>query len=89
LPVRCFIKISGEAESPDPRWLPEMTFAEMPRVGEFVTFSRDGKPDDDGVLRADLFRVQHVIHTAASDLHPPATTLDVVVEQYARGRTGR
>lgn len=87
--VTCFVKISGEGDDLGGKWLPEVTFGVLPRIGELVTFSRDGKPDDDGVFRTDLFRVQHVIHTAATDRSLPATTLDVVVEQYARDRLGR
>jgi hypothetical protein len=81
--VSCSINIIDEGNAPGGRWLPVRTFQEVPRVGEFVSFSRDGKRDENGVLHADLYRVQRVIHTAATELNAGIITLDVVVEQYA------
>jgi hypothetical protein len=79
--VSCYIKIIDDTRGTG--WSPVITFQEVPRVGEFVTFSREGKRDERGVLHGDLFRVQHVTHTAATDLSPPMITLDVVAERYA------
>ncbi|MBZ9987351.1 hypothetical protein LB572_09600 [Mesorhizobium sp. BH1-1-5] len=56
-------------------------FGEVPRAGEFIGFSRDGKRDDRGVLSQDLYRVKRVIHTAATELNPAMIILDVVLEQ--------
>ncbi|TGT74254.1 hypothetical protein EN802_10375 [bacterium M00.F.Ca.ET.159.01.1.1] len=76
--VTCYIIIDKEAGP-----TPAHTFLDVPRVGEFVSFSRDGKRDEKGVLHADLFRVTHVIHHAANDLSPAMVTLEVVTEQPA------
>jgi hypothetical protein len=78
--VSCFIKV---VDAPAGGWSPVVTFEQVPRVGEFVTFSLDGKRDEHGVLRTNLYRVKHVIHTAASELTAPMITLDVEVERYA------
>ena len=79
--VSCYIKVIDDTRAGG--WSPVVTFEQVPRVGEFVTFSLDGKRDDKGVLHTHLYRVKHVIHTAASELTAPMITLDVVVEQYA------
>jgi hypothetical protein len=57
-------------------WQP--TFAETPRVGEFVAFSRDGKRDGDGVLHMETFRVTQVLHSAGNERREPTVFLDVV-----------
>ena len=85
--VSCSINIIDEGNAPGGRWLPVRTFPEVPRVGEFVAFSRDGKRDERGVLSSDLYRVQRVIHTAADDMHAGTITLDVAVEQLHANRT--
>jgi hypothetical protein len=54
------------------------TFADTPRVGEFVAFSRDGKRDADGVLHMETFRVIQVLHSAGSDRLEPSVAVDVV-----------
>lgn len=74
--VTCHIKIGRQLKRSGFK-----LFQEVPRAGEFVTFSRDGKRDERGVLHGDLFQVQRVIHTAATDLSPPIITVEV--EQYA------
>jgi hypothetical protein len=76
--VTCHVKIGPEAQT-----LRLQTFQEVPRVGEFVSFSRDGKRDEDGVLHLDLFRVRYVIHAAANDLSPATVTIDLVPEEPA------
>jgi hypothetical protein len=74
--VSCQIKIGAA-----PQTMRVQTFQEVPRVGEFVTFSRDGKRDENGVLQNGLFQVQRVIHAAASDLSPATIIIDVLLVQ--------
>ncbi|MEX0406405.1 hypothetical protein ABGN05_12075 [Aquibium sp. LZ166] len=81
--VSCHIKIGDGDGVSAAGWLVVRTFQEVPRVGEFVAFSRDGKRDEAGVLLADLYRVQRIIHTAATDLDAGMVTLDVIIEQEA------
>lgn len=86
--VSCSIKVSsGEGDLGGAGWLPVRTFQEVPRVGEFIAFSRDGKRDERGVLHADLYRVQRVTHAAATELSAGTIILDVVVEQMHDNRT--
>ena len=53
------------------------TFAETPRVGEFVAFSRNGKRDGDGVLHMETFRVTQVLHSAGNEQREAFVALDV------------
>jgi hypothetical protein len=48
--ISCYIKIIGDDPRVGAGVLPVFTFGEVPREGEFVGFSRDGKRDDRGVL---------------------------------------
>ena len=79
--ISCHIKIIGDDPRVGAGVLPVFSFGEVPREGEFVGFSRDGKRDDRGVLSLDLYRVKRVIHTAATELNPAMIVLDVVLEQ--------
>ena len=79
--ISCHIKIVGDDPRVGAGVLPVFSFGEVPREGEFVGFSRDGKRDDRGVLSLDLYRVKRVIHTAATELNPAMIVLDVVFEQ--------
>jgi hypothetical protein len=81
MPIDCYVTIMEEATAGKFRAVPVLTFAEVPRVGEYVGFSRDAKRDDRGVLTGDLFRVARVVHMAANDLSPPSVTLEVVIER--------
>jgi hypothetical protein len=79
--ISCYTKIIGDDPRVGAGVLPVFTFGEVPREGEFVGFSHDGKRDDRGVLSQDLYRVKRVIHTAATELNRATIILDVVLEQ--------
>ena len=83
MPTTCHFSIVDEGAPSGSRLARPPTFLELPRVGEFVAFSRDGKRDEKGVLHADLFRVKYVIHAAATDTRAAHITLDVVLERRA------
>jgi hypothetical protein len=72
----CHVKIVDEGPGP----ARQLTFEEVPRVGEFVCFSRDGRRDDAGVLHTERFKVKHVFHMAGNSKVGPMTLLDVVVD---------
>ena len=84
MPVTCHVQIVDERALSGGRPARELTFQEVPRVGEFVAFSRDGKRDEHGVLHGDLFRVKYVIHVAANDLS--AATVAIDVERHVPGQ---
>lgn len=83
MPIECHIKITDERGASEEGWLFTQTFQVVPRVGELVAFSRDGKRDERGVLRADLYRVLRVIQTAADDSGDGMVTLEATIEQRA------
>ena len=60
-----------------------LTFQVVPRTGEYLGFSLDGKRDADGVLTMDGYRVKHVMHTAGNDKMGPMVMIDVEKEQDA------
>ncbi|WP_085465401.1 hypothetical protein [Mesorhizobium australicum] len=68
------------------KWLPVRTFAEVPRIGELIAFTPDDVRDERGVILTNLYRVTHVLHTAATEISPATVTLDVVVEQLHPSR---
>jgi hypothetical protein len=85
--VSCTIKVSGRGEDlAEGKWLPVRTFAEVPRIGELIAFSPDDVRDERGVILTNLYRVTHVLHTAATEISPATVTLDVVVEQLHPSR---
>jgi hypothetical protein len=47
----------------------------------------DRRRNDGGVLSTDLYRVNRVIHTAATELNPTMIILDVVFERPVDGAT--
>ncbi len=81
--VTCHVLVGDEDDGSinKPQTPKAQVFEQLPRVGEFVSFSRDGKPDDDGVFRNDLFRVLEVHHIATTDSTPATTFLKVVLER--------
>ena len=70
--ITCHVRIGDERDTR------QLTFEATPRVGEFISFSRDDQPDHSGVLHGETFKVKYVIHIAGSDKIGPQTTLEVV-----------
>ena len=75
--VTCHVRIDDEKHSR------QLTFAETPRIGEFVLFSRDGQRDENGVLHGERFKVKYTFHIPANDDMGPAVILDVVEDSNA------
>lgn len=71
--VVCHIHIGDEGPGPSR----QRTFAETPRIGEFVAFSRDGQRNNEGVLEGETFIVLRVTHIAGNDHMDPMVSLDV------------
>lgn len=58
-----------------------LMFQAIPRVGEYVAFSLNGKSDENGVLVLEGYLVKRILHTA-----PPGTNPIVIVYvKKARG----
>ncbi len=55
-----------------------LQFAAVPRVGEYVSFSLDGRRDADGILRGETFLVKSVIHTAKNVMPAKEVLIDVI-----------
>ncbi|CDX16235.1 conserved hypothetical protein [Mesorhizobium sp. ORS 3324] len=76
--VKCHINVLG-----GDGYSRVLTFQVVPRVGEYLGFSLDGKRDERGVLVMDRYRVKHVMHTAENDQMGPIVLIDVETEQDA------
>lgn len=79
--VECIIMMIGDGEAFSEIGTRSVTFAEVPRIGKCVAFTRDGIPDADGVFRGDRYRVQDVIHTTAAKGVPTTIWLAVTLLQ--------
>ncbi|CAN7562109.1 hypothetical protein [Aminobacter sp. LjRoot7] len=79
----CYVKFVGDEEGNSPGWTPVFSFLEVPRIGESVALVPSRKRDADDVYRAGRYRVQDVIHAAATDYSAANISIHVVLEQAA------
>jgi hypothetical protein len=76
LAITCNVVVRDE-EVQGARPTRQLTFEEIPRIGESIAFSRDGKRDEKGVLHGERFKIKDICHLAGNDGTGPMTFLFV------------